>query len=74
MDQFDLDSVSDIVRTDGFAVLLTELRELAKHYERQVVNAATDEPLETIRYAAGRANGIRLVVDRLQQAKDKHRV
>jgi hypothetical protein len=71
IDQFEFDSISDIARTEGFSVLLAQLRDLAKHYERQVVNAAADEPVEAIRFAAGRANGIRLVVDRLEMAKKK---
>jgi hypothetical protein len=71
MDAFELDSISDIARTEGFTVLLVQLKELAEHYERKVIHAAADEPVDSIRFAAGRANGIRLVVDRLQMAKEK---
>lgn len=73
IDQFEFDSISDIARTEGFELLIRQLSDLAEHYERQVVHAAADEPIETIRFAAGRANGIRLVVDRLKLAKEKVR-
>jgi hypothetical protein len=72
-DPFELDSISDIVKTEGFDVLLAQLDGMAKHHEEIVVQRAAREPIDEIRVAAGRANGIRLVISHLRQAKERAR-
>lgn len=70
---FELDSISDIARTEGYEVLMSQLEAMARHHEELVVQAASRQSFDEIRQAAGRANGIRLVLNHLRQAKEKAR-
>lgn len=72
-DTFDLDSITDIARTEGYGILLKQIEALAVHHEELVVRGAAREPFDTIRFAAGRANGMRLILSHLKEAKAKAR-
>ncbi len=73
LDSFELDSISDIAKTEGFDVLLSQIEALANHHEEIVVQWSRSQPLPDIRLASGRASGIRLVLGLLTQAKERSR-
>lgn len=63
------DGLDEIVLSEEFTSLLAKIENMAAHHEQHVLNAATDKPIEQIRYEAGRANGVRLVYDMLLTAR-----
>jgi hypothetical protein len=63
------DGMDELAGSEEFATLLARIEKMAAHHEQHVLNAATDKPIETIRYEAGRANGVRLVYDMLLTAR-----
>ncbi len=73
MDEFELDSIADIAKTEGFGILLGQLHELADHLDAVTVGQAATSPLDQIRFAAGKASGVRLVISKLRQAKEQAR-
>lgn len=73
LDVYELESIGDIARTEGFEVLMSQVAKLAGHHEQQLMAAAASEPIETIRYIAGRLNGIRLVLSWLEQQRTRRR-
>ena len=63
------DGIDEVALSDEYQNLLVKIEKMADHHDRHVLNAATDKPIEQIRYEAGRANGIRLVYDMLLTAR-----
>lgn len=63
------DGLEEVLATEEFGELLRRIEALAVHHERQVLEAADNKPLESVRYAAGRLTGVRLVLDLLTNAR-----
>ena len=63
------DGMDEILISDEFTHMLAKIEKMAVHHEQQVMDAATDKPIEQIRFTAGRANGVRLVYDMLHKAR-----
>lgn len=63
------DGVDEVLASEEFATILSRIQELAAHHERQLIKAAADAPVETIRLQAGRLAGIRMVYDLLHSAR-----
>jgi len=66
-DPYEEDSVREILRTQGFRFLLKRIETLAETQEATTLTAAAHDPLDSIRFKAGRASGVRLVLDMLKK-------
>jgi len=59
----------EISRTEEYGELLRQLNKLAAHLERELVDAGRSQPVETIRFMAGKVNGVRLTIDMLTKVR-----
>ena len=63
------EGLEEILATEEFLELIRRIEAMAVHHERKVLEGAANQPVESIRYSAGRVNGIRLVLDMLLNAR-----
>lgn len=64
------DDLSELFYTDEYEELLRRLERVAVHYERDLIDACGLQPVEDIRWKAGRVNGVRLALDMLTRARE----
>jgi hypothetical protein len=63
------DYMDEVLQSDEFGNIIRQIEHLAARHEQELLDACKSQSVESIRFAAGRVSGIRLVASMLTKAQ-----